>query len=206
VLDSGETLPARIVERTADALVAAVIVPTARIRESDMGKLTLEYTNPGGRVRLAGRSTLQTTVKGAVVRIEDPRLLEVVQERAHVRVRAHCPITLVRGHDREQLQTTTVDISGGGTLTLSAGHYSLEDELAFELFIGGGGPPVRGTARVARIDTAGRMGLQFSDIARSERWRLIRYTLECQEHERLRHPGIGQRGAGSLPEPDQTSW
>lgn len=199
VLGSGETLPARIVERSADSLAAAVIVPAATIRERELAALTLEYSNPAGRVRLTGSTTIETDADSVVVRIEEPQLIEVVQGRAHVRVRAECAITLVRGHDGEELHTTTVDLSGGGALIAAAGHYLLEDELAFELFVGRGagsdpgglgGVPVTGTAQVARIDARGRMGLYFSDITPADRWRLIRYTLECQENEDFRRPGI----------------
>jgi hypothetical protein len=210
VLGTRETLPARIVEREADSLVAAVIVPAGTIRERDLSGLTLEYKNPGGRVRLAGSTTVETTTDGVVVRIRDPRLLEVVQERAHVRVNAECPIVLRRARDGEELRTTTVDVSGGGVLTASAGHYLLEDELSFELFLGpasdagaaagarpAGGAPVTGRAHVARIDPHSRMGLYFSDISPADRWRLIRYTVECQEQEEFRHPGAGRLDAGS---------
>lgn len=197
VLASGETLPGRVTERTADALVVAVIVPTRMLRESQLRSLALEYTNPGGRVRLAGATSARMSAEGALVRIEQPRLLEVVQERAHVRVCAECAIVLREQERGRELRAHTLDLSAGGVL-LAERHLVEEDaEFAFELTIEPGAPPVTGVAQVARLDPRGRAGLYFSVISPADRWRLIRFTLDCQEREGLRDPAQSEEPGGT---------
>jgi hypothetical protein len=198
VLASGETLPARVVERAVDALVVAVIVPTLRIRENQLRSLALEYTNPGGRVRLAGGNSAKMTAEGALVRIADPRLLEVIPARAHVRVEADCAISL-QGADKGVIHTRTADVSAGGVQLSEPNIVHEDEEFAFELTLSPGSLPVTGDAEVARIYQGGRAGLYFSAMNPSDRWRLIRFTLECQEHEDFRHSAEGHAAAGSRP-------
>jgi len=198
-LASGETLPGRVVERAADALVVAVIVPTRRFREPQLRSLALEYSNPGGRVRLAGRTSARMSAEGALVRIDEPRLLEVVQQRAHVRVQADCPIVLRGQGKKKAIYAHTLDVSGGGVLLEEPNIVQQDDEFAFELTITPGALPIMGVAQVARIDPRGRAGLYFSSISPADHWRLIRFTLECQEHEQVRHPAQGHESGGPAP-------
>ncbi|HEX5225025.1 MAG TPA: PilZ domain-containing protein [Solirubrobacteraceae bacterium] len=190
-LGNGEKLPARVTERDADSLSAAVIVPT-NPSDKALRVIVLEHANPGGLVRLLGRTTVTRTEDGLLVRIDEPQLIEVVQERAHVRVNVRCAITLTATESGEVTQTYTADLSAGGALLADANVASVGDQLTFELAITAGQSPVRGTAEVARIDGQGRAGLYFVDLPSFERWRLIRFTLECQEGEHERHAEGGR--------------
>jgi hypothetical protein len=59
----------------------------------------------------------------------------------------------------------------------------LGEEIEFELTITSGSLPVAGTAEVMRIDAEGRPAVHFTSISVSDRWRLSRFTLECQRRE-----------------------
>lgn len=190
-LGNGEKLPARVTDRDADSLSAAVIVPTSA-GDKALRVIVLEHANPGGLVRLLGRTTVTRTKDGLLVRIDEPQLIEVVQERAHARVNVRCAITLTAVENGEVTQTHTADLSAGGALLADANVASVGDQLTFELAITPGQAPVRGTAEVARIDEQGRAGLYFLDLASFERWRLIRFTLECQEGEHQRSAEQGR--------------
>jgi hypothetical protein len=204
VLASGETLPGRVTERSTDALVIAVIVPTGRLREAQLRSLALEYSNPGGRVRLAGRTSARMSSEGALVRIDEPRLLEVVQQRAHVRVQAECKIVLrTEARKPKEIQAHTLDVSAGGVLVAESNILEQDDEFAFELTLAKGAPPIAGHAQVARIDAQGRAGLYFSSISPADRWRLIRFTLDCQENEDFRHPAHSDTDGTEPPAQDR---
>jgi hypothetical protein len=189
-----ETLPARVVEREADMLLVAVIVPSG-IREDQLERLVLEYANPGGRVRLTGGNALESSPEGQLVRIERPHLLEVIQERAHVRVEAECPIVLKTARQTEPIHSHTIDISGGGVLLGTPEPVERGDRVEFKLLLEPGTPPIAGTAEVVRFDGRRRAGLEFIDIEPYARWRLIRFTIDCRGREPFRHPELGNPDA-----------
>ncbi len=192
-MPSGETLPARVIERGRDALVVVIVVPTKRLREGDLRRLELEYANPGGRVRLKGRVTQSEGGKeGVQLRIEAPELIEVVQERRHVRVAAECPIALRAGVLDDPLIARTLDLSAGGLLLADADDLDIGEQLEFQLGITPGTPPVTGVVEVVRTDAGGNVGVHFTSITPAERWRLIRFTLDCQSEEMFRHPDLDE--------------
>jgi hypothetical protein len=177
-------------ERAADMLLVAVIVPSG-IREDQLERLVLEYANPGGRVRLTGSNALESSLEGQMVRIERPRLLEVVQERAHVRVEAECPIVVKTARQTEPIHSHTLDVSGGGVLLGTPEPLERGDRVEFKLLLEPGTPAIAGTAEVVRLDGRRRAGLEFTDIEPYARWRLIRFTIDCQGKEPFRHPELG---------------
>jgi hypothetical protein len=181
------TYPGRVVERAADMLLVAVIVPMGTQSEAQLRTLVLEYANPGGRIRLDGRTSMESTPEGAMVRIDEPRLLEVIQERAHIRVYAECPIVIKVAAEAEPIHTYTVDLGAGGLLLEVPDVVQLADRLTFELTLEAGTAPVSGAAEVIRLDGEGRAGITFTDISPYERWRLIRYTVDVQGREGFRH-------------------
>ncbi len=195
VLRSGEKLPGRVIERSADALVVAVVVPARRVTQARLKGLVLEYANPAGRVRLTGQVELTATSPDLLVSIEQPRLLDVLQERAHARVSVICPITIRLDDDDEPIHTHTADLSGGGALLATPEPLRVGDGLQFTLTIEPGQPPVEGGAEVVRIDGSGRPGIQFGLLANYDRWRLIHFTVECQSREGFRHLDHGERRA-----------
>jgi hypothetical protein len=185
-LAGGATFPGRVLERAADMLLVAVIVPMPALSARQLAKLVLEYANPGGRVRLNGDTTMESEPDGATVRIEHPQLLEVIQERAHVRVEADLPIVVKVAAEAEAIHARTVDLSAGGVLLGVPDIVQLGDKLTFELVLEPGTAPVTGLGEVARLDGERRAGIQFTKLDPYEQWRLIRFTVEVQEGEGFR--------------------
>lgn len=193
LLRGGEKLPGRVIERSADSVLVAVVVPARRITQGSLKGLVLEYANPAGRVRLTGEVRLAALSPDLLIAIGQPRLLEVKQERAHARVRVQCAIVLRLGDAEEPIHTHTEDLSGGGALLTTPEPLRVGDGLEFELVIEPGQPPINGSAEVVRIDGAGRAGVQFGLLSNYDRWRLIHFTVECQSREDFCHldPGGG---------------
>jgi c-di-GMP-binding flagellar brake protein YcgR len=190
ILATGEKLPARALERTRSTLLVAVVVRVRRLREHELRSLVIEYANPGGRVRLSGKVSQTSGERGVLLRVDSPQLLDVVQQRQHIRVAAECPIALqIPGQD-DAVLSHTIDISASGVLVARTAELPILPQLEFTLAITPGTAPVTGTAEVVRIDDLGRAGLHFGQISPADRWRLIRFTVDCQSVEAFRHPAL----------------
>jgi hypothetical protein len=195
-LISGEKLPARVLEREPTALVLAVVVASEPPDEDQLKGLVLEYSNPGGRVRMSGHVTASDGPDGPVMRLDDPEILEVAQDRRHVRVEAECPVLLEGPALEEPMHTHCVDLSGGGMLLAAPRTLYVAEQLSFKIAITPGTAPVTGALEVVRIDPQGRAGVHFTAISPADRWRLIRFTVECQRLESFRHPSLDGHLAG----------
>ncbi|MGH2853305.1 MAG: PilZ domain-containing protein [Solirubrobacteraceae bacterium] len=185
-LSSGEKFPARVVERRERSLLVAIMVPIERLDRTRLDGLVLEYANPGGRVLITGEVTVEQALDGELLRIDDAEMIEVLQERAHARVNANCPILIRTG--RKCVESNTVDLSAGGLLLAGPKTLEVGEEIEFELTITPGSLPITGTANVVRVDTKECPAIQFTSISASDRWRLIRFTLECQRAEQRLRP------------------
>jgi len=174
-LGSGQKVPGRVVERDGGSVLVAALVPVERAR-NDLDGVMLEHTNPCGRVRLTGEVSLIEAEGGLLLRLDDPDLVEVVQDREYVRVDVECPLQLVKG--AEQYETSTVDVSAGGLLLADELGLQLGDELDVDLTIAPGAAPVLATAKVVRFDAQGRPAVEFGSISDTDRWRLLRFTLD----------------------------
>jgi hypothetical protein len=193
VLSTGEKLPGKVLERAREALVVVIVVPALRLGDRDLRSLVLEYANPGGRVRLSGAVSQRSGAKqGVQLRIARPELIEVVQEREHLRVPAECPVALRASAHDDTILTHTLDISAGGVLLAGAGDLHVGDQLDFQIGLAPGTRPVVGTVEIVRSDVIGRLGAAFIDISHADRWRLIRFTLDCQSFEAFRHPVLDE--------------
>ena len=117
----------------------------------------------------------------------------MIQERGHVRVDAECPITLKTARQTEAIVTHTVDVSAGGVLLGTPEIVEMGEELEFQLMLEPGAAPVTGTAEVVRMDGRARAGIQITQIAPYDQWRLIRFTIDCQGKETFRHPELDAR-------------
>jgi PilZ domain len=93
------------------------------------------------------------------------------------------PVSVSVNVGRERVETRTVDLGGGGLLLDGLNQFDLGEELEFELTLMPGSLPVTGSARVTRIDGQGRPAIQFTSISFSDRWRIVRFTLESQRNE-----------------------
>jgi len=193
---SGGRIPARVVEQAPNALLVAIMVPTKPFSASDLAGLVLEYTGPRGRVRLTGAAVIDDPSEPDLLRIEGLRSLEVLQEREYVRINSARPVIVYTGGDRQQVQSYTVDVSGGGFLLAGPDTLRIGEAVSFRLTITPGEAPVTGTGRVARIDAQGRRGVAFAEISDYDRRRLVRFIFECQRAELRRGLAQGD-GRGS---------
>jgi len=180
---AGERIPARVMERGVNTLLLAITVPTAPLGDGQLEGLVVEFTAPHGRVRLQGAVTRE----GAeVLRLDSPRSVEVLQEREYVRINAARPVLVYVGADLMEVQSFTVDVSGGGFLLAGPDSLTIGDELRFQLTLTPQSLPVSGVAKIVRIDRQGRRAAAFEEISDLDRRRLIHFIFECQRAERRR--------------------
>jgi PilZ domain len=182
-LPSGERLPARVLERGVNTLLLAPTVPTGRLDHDELEGVVVEFTAPSGRVRLQGKVALENPAEPDVLRMDEPRSVEVLQEREYVRINAARPVLVYAGSDMLEIQSYTVDLSGGGFLLAGPDTLQVGEEVAFELALTGEAQPIGGKAKVVRIDRQGRRAVAFHEISDLDRRRLIRFIFDCQRAE-----------------------
>jgi PilZ domain len=180
---SGERLPARVLERGVNTLLLAITVVTGPLSQSELEGLVVEFTAPHGRVRLQGPVTLENPAEPDVLRMDAPRSIEVLQEREYVRINAARPVLVYAGRDMPEIQSYTVDLSGGGFLLAGPDTLQVDDEISFELSLTHDVQPIAGTAKIVRIDRQGRRAAAFHQISDLDRRRLIHFIFECQRAE-----------------------
>ena len=178
---SGEKFPARVLERGMNTLLVAITVPVKALSERDLQGLVLEYV-ANGRVRLHGSARIENPAEPDVLRIDEPRSIEVLQEREYVRIKAARPVLVYAGADHPQVQSYTVDLSGGGFLLAGPDTLKIGEEVSFQLTIASGAPPVTGKGKVVRTDAQGgeRSPSTTSAISTSA---AVRFIFEAQRVE-----------------------
>jgi hypothetical protein len=194
-LGSGGRIPARVFERGADTVLVAITVPTRPLTPEQMADMIIEYTGARGRVRLRGTCVMEDPNDSDLVRINSPRSVEVLQEREYVRIRSARPVLVYSAREQEQMQSYTVDVSGGGLLLAGPETLQVGEEVKFRLSLTPGVLPVTGTGHVVRTDGHGRLGVVFDEISDLDRRRLVRFIFECQRAERRR--GLDKGGDGA---------
>jgi hypothetical protein len=190
----GTRIPARVIERGPDLLVLAITVPTRQLSDAQLAGLNVEYTGPRGRVRLGGSMVSRDPSDPDLVHLVSPRSVEVLQQREYVRIRAARPLFVYGARDHRQVQSYTVDVSGGGLLLAGPDTLAIGDELSFRLTLTPGVTPISGSGKVVRIDRQGRRAVEFTSISELDRRRLVRFIFECQRAERRR--GLDGEGSG----------
>jgi hypothetical protein len=193
-LASGERLPARVLERGVNTLLLAITVVTGPLSAGQLEGLVVEFTAPHGRVRLQGKITLEDPAEPDVLRMDAPRSVEVLQEREYVRIDAARPVLVYTGRDTLEVQSYTVDLSGGGFLLAGPDTLKIGEEVSFQLSLTPGVPPISGTATVVRVDRQGRRAAAFHEISDLDRRRLVRFIFDCQRAER--HRGLQEERDG----------
>jgi PilZ domain len=190
---AGGHIPARVAELEPDVIVIAMLVPVRPFSAHDLETMVLLFNNAHGRIRLSGEFSVDPS-DPELLRLRNPRSIEVLQQREYVRIKAARPVVVYRVGDRMELPSYTVDLSGGGLLL--AGPETLEcgDEVQFTITIQPGQPPVTGKGRVVRKDGHGRGGVIFEDISELDRRRLVRFIFECQRIERHRDVSEEEQG------------
>jgi len=185
-LGGGGRVPARVLERGEDTILLAITVPTRPLSAAQRADMVIEYTGSRGRVRLRGTCVMEDPNDNELVRINSPRSVEVLQEREYVRIRSSRPVLVYSTRDQQQVQSYTVDVSGGGLLLAGPETLGVGEEVRFRLTLTPGVLPVSGTGHVVRTDGHGRLGVVFDEISDLDRRRLVRFIFECQRAERRR--------------------
>lgn len=181
----GGQIPARVVERGENSLLIAITVPTRPLTAAQLEDLVLEYHSQRGRIRLRGAFAIDDPSDPDLLRMCEPRSLDVLQQRDYVRIQAARPVVIV-GTGSGQHQTFTADISGGGLLLAGPDTLAMGEEITFSISLAQGETPVTGTAKVVRIDGRGRRAVAFEKISDLDRRRLVRFIFELQRNERQR--------------------
>jgi hypothetical protein len=194
VTTTGERLPARVVESGPEALLVATLLAGRPLSEGELEGLTLEFATRSGRAHLSGAFSIETAPD--VLRIEQLRSVEVLQEREYVRIGAARPVVVYAGRDRMQVPSYTVDLSGGGLLLAGPDTLKVGEEVEFRLTIAPGETPINGRGKVVRSDSRGHRAITFSSISEMDRRRLIHFIFECQRLERQRGLQGDQREGG----------
>ena len=179
-------IPARVLERSPDALVIAITVRVRELTPEQLETLKVEFVSPRGRIRLRGTLASQDPASPEVITLSSPRSVEVMQEREYVRIKSARPVLVHSARDGTRVPSFTVDVSGGGLLLAGPDTLSVGDELTFQLTLTPGVTPVSGTGRVVRVDPNGRRAVEFESISDLDRRRLVRFIFECQRAERRR--------------------
>jgi hypothetical protein len=190
-LGGGGRVPARVVEHGQDSILVAITVPTRPLTPTQMADMIIEYTGERGRVRLRGSCVMEDPDDNDLVRINAPRSVEVLQEREYVRIRSARPVLVYSSREQQQMQSYTVDVSGGGLLLAGPETLRVGEEVKFRLTLTPGVLPVSGTGHVVRADAQGRLGVVFDEISDLDRRRLVRFIFECQRAERRRGLDMG---------------
>jgi len=183
---AGGKMPARVIARGTQTLLLAIVVPIKPFSAAELNGLVVEYSSPRGRVRLTGTFIVEDPKEPDLVRLEGARSIEVLQEREYVRIRSARPVVVYADSNSLEVQSYTIDLSGGGFLLAGPDTLKTGDELEFKLTVTPGVLPITGQGRVARIDSAGRRAICFEEISDLDRRRLVRFIFECQRAERRR--------------------
>ena len=160
--------------------------------------LTIEFINDDGVARMHGRLDVPQYRRGTsygylakdTVRFAHRGSPQLLRRREFVRATVDLALTLHDPGADDPTVTThahAIDLSGGGMLVkgLHAAP-NLDAELQFELELGDGAEPVRGTGRVVRLETADRIGLQFIDVSQPDCVRLQHLAFEMSREQRRR--------------------
>jgi hypothetical protein len=179
-------IPARVLESGADSLLVAITVPTKPLTAAQLEGMVIEYSSNRGRVRLGGHFTMAEPGDPDLVRIDSPRSVEVLQEREYVRIRSARPVLVYSSNENSQIQSFTVDVSGGGLLLAGPDTLQIGEQVTFRLTLTPGVAPISGTGKVVRTDRQGHRAIVFDSISDLDRRRLVRFIFECQRTERQR--------------------
>ena len=127
-----------------------------------------------------------------ILRIAQPRTVEVLQQREFVRINATQPVVIYIGKEMIRVDSFTVDVSGGGFLLAGPDTLQIGESISFQLTLAAEAEPITGRAAVVRVDSMGRRGVVFEDISDADQTRLVHFIFECQRKELQR----GLKGGG----------
>ncbi len=132
-LAEGARLPARVLESGSESLLVAITVPARPFTAAQLEGMVLESADGRGRLVLRGSFTVEDPEGRELVRMTAARSVEVLQQREYVRIRSSRPLLVYSARDRNQIQSFTVDVSGGGLLLAGPDTLQLGEEVTFRL-------------------------------------------------------------------------
>ncbi|MHB8532161.1 MAG: PilZ domain-containing protein [Solirubrobacteraceae bacterium] len=182
-LPDGARLPARVLERGEDSLLVALTVPARPLTAAQLEGVVLECSSERGRCQLRGVYVMEDPEAVELVRMTSLRSVELLQEREYVRIKSSRPALVYSARDRNQVQSFTVDVSGGGLLLAGPDTLQVGEQVQFRLTLTPGMLPISGTGRVVRGDGDGRWAIEFEKISDLDRRRLVRFVFECRRAE-----------------------
>jgi c-di-GMP-binding flagellar brake protein YcgR len=159
--------------------------------------LMIEFINDDGIARLHGRLDVPQYRRGIgrgygdknTVRFAHRGSPQLLKRREFVRATVDLPLTLLGGGADEEDVTThaqALDLSGGGMLVKGLQAPHVDDRLRFALDLGDGQDPVQGGGRVVRLESADRVGLQFTEVGQADRIRIMHLAFEMSREQRRR--------------------
>ncbi|HWH92958.1 MAG TPA: PilZ domain-containing protein [Baekduia sp.] len=155
--------------------------------------LMIEFVNDDGVARLHGRLDAPRYRRGRerqdAVRFAHRGSPQVLKRREFIRATVDLPLRLIDpGADQGDVtaHAHALDLSGGGMLVEGLPAPQLEDLVCFELCLAEGEEPVRGQGRVARVESEGRTGLQFTEVAEADRIRIMHLAFAMSREQRRR--------------------
>lgn len=181
VLPAGDRLPARVSERGGDALTLVVAIPIAPFREQQLAAIVIEVALLDGRARLHGRLSCPDPSAPEVLRLEEPSVVDFVQQREFARAVVACPVHLiVAGGEGPTIRTHTINLGGSGALLDGPHALEVGTAVEFEIAVDPGAPPVRGSGHVIRKDEQEHPAIGFDSIDPVDRQRLLRLVSESR--------------------------
>lgn len=172
-------------------LLEQPVTPAPQLERS---ALMIEFINDDGIARMHGRLDVPLYRRGGAshdtVRFAHRGSPQLLKRREFVRATVDLPLTLT-GPDADDEPVTThahaIDLSGGGMLVDGLLACPRRDDvLSFTLDLADGGEPVSGIGRVVRLETAARVGLQFTNLDQPDRIRLMHLAFEMSREQRRR--------------------
>lgn len=176
----GSSVPVSITHSSQDVLVL-ILDGSAEFTRNPLTNLTLESSGARGVLRTPG---FAEHIGPNLLRFIVDKSRHIVQRREFVRVNTAQPIRLEREDGSLLMETTTIDVSGGGMLIKVPRRTALpRGDIYFTLSLGAGASEdqqVSGIARLVRTREEDRAAIDFAAISHANQQRLIRFLFERQ--------------------------
>ena len=183
-MPDGERVPARVAKREGEEVLVLLMVPTRQpLSGAQLHDIVVEFATNKGLVRLAGDALLEDS---DLLRFKYLQSLEILQRRDYVRVRTSRPVLVSLNGNLAPLESSSIDLSGGGMLIGGSDHLRVGTRIHFRLNTDEESPAITGDGVVVRSDATGKCAIAFDSISEGNRRRLIRFLFDCQREERAK--------------------
>jgi len=176
-----DRLMVRVAEHGDDQLwLLPLAVKLEDLQGIDTDTAILECANGRGLVCVEGEAHISDS---GMIRFRVLSPPEIVQRRRFVRLPVPAPVSVI-GRGGLRVDTSSVNLSGGGMLLEDVGELEIGDRIHFQLELEADKPTIDGWAVVVRLGHNGERGFEFEDISRKERERLIHFLFDRQRAAR----------------------